>query len=32
MGIRHEDIITITESGADVLEKWPGTPEDPAVV
>ena len=32
MGIRHEDIITITESGADVLEKWPGTPQEPAVV
>jgi len=32
MGIRHEDIITITEGGADVLEKWPGTPEEPAVV
>jgi Xaa-Pro aminopeptidase len=32
MGIRHEDIITITESGADVLEKWTGTPQSPAVV
>jgi Xaa-Pro dipeptidase len=32
MGIRHEDIITITESGADVLETWPGTPEQPAVI
>jgi Xaa-Pro dipeptidase len=32
MGVRHEDIIAITESGADVLEKWPGTPENPAVV
>ena len=32
MGIRHEDIMTVTENGADVLEKWPGTPEEPAVV
>ena len=32
MGIRHEDIITITPDGADVLEKWTGTPEEPAVV
>jgi Xaa-Pro dipeptidase len=32
MGIRHEDIITITETGADVLETWPGTPEQPAVI
>jgi Xaa-Pro dipeptidase len=32
MGVRHEDVITITESGADVLEKWTGTPQEPAVV
>jgi Xaa-Pro dipeptidase len=31
MGIRHEDIITITPDGADVLETWTGTPEEPAV-
>ncbi len=31
LGIRHEDVITITADGADVLEKWPGTPEEPAV-
>jgi Xaa-Pro aminopeptidase len=31
MGIRHEDVMTITEAGADVLEKWSGTPEEPAV-
>jgi Xaa-Pro dipeptidase len=31
-GIRHEDVITITSEGADVLEKWPGTPEEPATV
>ena len=32
MGIRHEDIMTVTGDGADVLEKWSGTPEEPAVV
>lgn len=32
LGVRHEDIITITAEGADVLEKWTGPPEDPAVV
>jgi hypothetical protein len=32
MGIRHEDVITITESGAEALEKWTGSPEEPAVV
>ena len=32
MGIRHEDVMTVTEGGADVLEKWTGTPEEPAVV
>jgi len=32
MGIRHEDVITITESGAEGLEKWTGSPEEPAVV
>ena len=32
LGVRHEDVITITGEGADVLEKWTGTPEDPAVV
>jgi Xaa-Pro dipeptidase len=32
LGIRHEDIIFITEDGADNMTKWPGTPEDPAVV
>jgi len=31
MGIRHEDVMTVTEGGADVLEKWTGTPEEPAV-
>jgi Xaa-Pro aminopeptidase len=32
MGVRHEDVITITADGCDVLEKWTGTPEEPAVV
>jgi Xaa-Pro dipeptidase len=32
LGVRHEDIITITEDGTDVLEKWTGPPEDPAVL
>jgi Xaa-Pro aminopeptidase len=32
IGVRHEDIIFITESGAENMTKWSGTPEDPAVV
>ena len=32
LGIRHEDIIFITENGGENLTKWTGTPEDPAVV
>jgi Xaa-Pro dipeptidase len=32
LGIRHEDIIVITETGAENLTKWSGTPEEPAVV
>ena len=32
IGVRHEDIIFITETGAANMTKWPGTPEDPAVV
>jgi Xaa-Pro dipeptidase len=31
MGIRHEDIIFITEEGAENMTKWSGTPEEPAV-
>ena len=31
MGIRHEDIIFITETGAEGMTKWTGTPEEPAV-
>ncbi len=32
LGVRHEDIITITPDGARGLTKWSGTPEEPAVV
>jgi Xaa-Pro dipeptidase len=32
MGIRHEDIIFITEAGAENMTKWTGSPEEPAVV
>jgi Xaa-Pro dipeptidase len=31
MGIRHEDVIFITETGAESFTKWTGSPEDPAV-
>ena len=31
LGVRHEDIITITETGAANLGPWTGPPEDPAV-
>jgi Xaa-Pro dipeptidase len=32
MGIRHEDVIFITEDGAENMTKWSGSPEEPAVV
>lgn len=32
MGIRHEDIIFITDEGAENMTKWTGSPEEPAVV
>lgn len=32
LGVRHEDIIFITETGAENMTKWTGTPEEPAVV
>jgi Xaa-Pro dipeptidase len=32
MGVRHEDIIFITGSGAENMTRWSGSPEDPAVV
>ncbi len=32
LGIRHEDVILITETGAENMTKWSGSPEAPAVV
>ncbi|HVS64056.1 MAG TPA: Xaa-Pro peptidase family protein [Thermoanaerobaculia bacterium] len=32
MGVRHEDIVHVTEDGAANMTKWSGSPEDPAVV
>jgi Xaa-Pro aminopeptidase len=32
MGVRHEDVIFITETGAENMTKWTGSPEEPAVV
>jgi Xaa-Pro dipeptidase len=32
LGVRHEDIIYVTEQGAENMTKWTGTPEDPAVI
>jgi Xaa-Pro aminopeptidase len=32
LGIRHEDLITITADGAENLTKSSGSPEEPAVV
>jgi len=32
MGVRHEDCIFITETGAESFTKWTGSPEDPALV
>ena len=31
MGIRHEDVIFITEAGAEGMTKWTRSPEEPAV-
>jgi Xaa-Pro dipeptidase len=31
LGVRHEDVIFVTESGAENMTRWTGTPEDPAV-
>jgi Xaa-Pro dipeptidase len=31
LGIRHEDIIFVTETGAENMTRWSGTPENPAV-
>jgi Xaa-Pro dipeptidase len=32
LGVRHEDVIFITEDGAENMTKWSGTPEEPAVI
>jgi Xaa-Pro dipeptidase len=32
IGVRHEDVIAITEDGAANMTRWSGSPEDPAVV
>ena len=32
IGVRHEDCIFITETGAENFTKWTGTPEDPSIV
>jgi Xaa-Pro dipeptidase len=32
LGVRHEDIIVLTDTGAANLTRWPGSPEDPAVI
>lgn len=32
LGVRHEDITFITESGAQGMTRWTGSPEDPAVL
>jgi len=32
LGVRHEDVIFITENGAENMTKWSGTPEEPAVI
>jgi Xaa-Pro dipeptidase len=32
LGVRHEDIVFVTEDGAENMTKWSGTPEEPAVV
>ncbi len=32
LGIRHEDVLFVTEDGVQNMTKWSGTPEEPAVV
>jgi Xaa-Pro dipeptidase len=32
LGVRHEDVIVITEDGAENMTRWSGTPDEPAVV
>jgi hypothetical protein len=30
--VRHEDVLFVTDDGAQNMAKWSGTPEEPAVV
>jgi Xaa-Pro dipeptidase len=32
LGVRHEDVLFVTEDGASNMTKWSGTPEEPAMV
>jgi Xaa-Pro dipeptidase len=32
LGVRHEDVVFVTDDGAQNMAKWSGTPEEPAVV
>jgi Xaa-Pro dipeptidase len=32
LGVRHEDVLFVTEAGAENMTRWSGSPEDPAVV
>jgi Xaa-Pro aminopeptidase len=33
LGIRHEDTVVVTETGREnLVPRWSGTPEEPAVV
>jgi len=32
LGIRHEDVIHVTEDGAENMTPWSGSPEEPAVL
>jgi hypothetical protein len=32
LGIRHEDVLFVTDTGAENMTKWSGSPEEPAVV
>jgi Xaa-Pro aminopeptidase len=32
LGVRHEDVLCVTEDGSQNLARWSGSPEDPALV
>src|SRR5215468_3712601 len=32
LGVRHEDVLVVTEDGGTNLARWSGSPEDPAIV